>query len=1065
MSENRFQGAVFDLDGVIVETSYPHFKAWKLTFDDFLTDYYKKLGKPLLPFTFYDDFIPYVQGKSRVLGVESFLDSRGIHIDKGKPDDSPGLQSIYGISNLKNQQFLELLKEEGVRVYENTLRFIHILKERDIKIGVSSISKNTQLVLKYAGLEDLFDGIVDGHDMEEKNLKTPPEPDLYIEVARKVGLFPNQCLMVEDAITGVAAGRNGNFAMVIGLSRSANKYILRNFGGDLAVEDLSHITWDDIDTWFKTGVEKDGWSIDYYGFDQEHEKLRETLTTVGNGYFATRGCFVGEQANKDIHYPGTYIAGLFNRVPTVIHDKKIYNTDFVNCPNWTMMEISIGGSNYIDILKTEIQEYKHWLDLRNAIMHRMIKFRDARGRITTIETERFASMSDPHYGLIRYKVTPHNYYEKVSIRSTIDGTVINSGVPRYRSLSSNHLNSVNEETPDNQIFLHVKTNQSQVDIFMNAKHKVSQNGDDVDVERERSVQLEKVSETITLNARQATTYVIDKFVSLYTSGDWDVESAETASRKALNDLSNYEEMLEAHKQAWQKLWDETNIKVDGDRFSQKTLRLHTYHLLVTASIHNKHIDAGMPARGLHGEAYRGHIFWDELYILPFYNLHFPDVARSLLMYRYRRLDAAREYARENGYRGAMYPWQSADTGEEETQEVHYNPVSGRWGPDLSRLQRHVSIAIAYNFLEYFRSSLDYDFLHNYGMEVILEIARFWASIAKKEQDGKYHIRKVMGPDEFHEKYPNAEKGGLNDNAYTNIMVSWLINKTLQTFDRLPGTVRKQLKGRIDLKNEELEEWKDVMEKLYVSFSDQEVIEQFQGFFDLEELDFDHYKKKYGQIERMDRILKSENDSPNKYKAIKQADTMMLFYNLSPTQVKHVLERLGYGVGNEYELFRKNFRYYIERTTHGSTLSYVVHSAILKYMRGDKSREIKTDIWKWFSNALKSDIFDSQGGTTAESIHAGLMAGTIGITYATFAGIRYFKDHIILEPNLPNHWCSLEFRLTYRGNKFRITIDKKNISIDAIELADPEFAFEIDDTFHYFKGKHKLEVSYSKESKN
>lgn len=468
----------------------------------------------------------------------------------------------------------------------------------------------------------------------------------------------------------------------------------------------------------------------------------------------------------------------------------------------------------------------------------------------------------------------------------------------------------------------------------------------------------------------------------------------------------------------------------------------------------------MPARGLHGEPYRGHIFWDELYILPFYNLHFPEIAKSLLMYRYRRLDAARELARKHGYKGAMFPWQSAETGEEETQEVHYNPVSGRWGPDLSRRQRHVSIAVAFNFLEYFRTSLDYDFLHNKGLEVIIEIVRFWASIAEFNDDGKYHIKGVMGPDEFHEKYPNAGEGGLDDNAYTNIMVSWLMNKTLQILDRVPDKVLKDIKSKINFKEDEFQKWEQVRDKLFVSVSDDSIIEQYQGFFKLEELDWNYFKEKYEKIERLDRVLKAENDTPNKYKAIKQADTLMLFYNLSPTQVKHVLERMGYDVGGEYELFRKNFDYYIKRTTHGSTLSYVVHAAILKYMRDGAGDALKEDVWKWFMNALESDIDDSQGGTTAEAIHTGLMSGTIGITYSTFAGIRYFKDHIILEPSLPKHWCLLEFKLTYRGNKFNLKIDKEKIMIDAIELADPEFAFDINNSFQYFKGKHRIEVVYA-----
>ncbi len=188
-------------------------------------------------------------------------------------------------------------------------------------------------------------------------------------------------------------------------------------------------------------------------------------------------------------------------------------------------------------------------------------------------------------------------------------------------------------------------------------------------------------------------------------------------------------------------------------------------------------DASITARGLHGEAYRGHIFWDELFILPLYNIHFPKVAKSALLYRYHRLEAARKYAKEHGYEGAMFPWQSGSDGREETQVVHLNPLTGKWGPDFSSFQRHVSLAIAYNIWQYFHTTEDMDFMKDYGAEMFLEICRFWASKAQlDDKTGRYSIKNVMGPDEFHEKYPGSEEGGLKDNTYTNIMVVWTLSK-------------------------------------------------------------------------------------------------------------------------------------------------------------------------------------------------------------------------------------------------------------------------------------------------
>ncbi|MCA1790274.1 MAG: hypothetical protein LC667_10575, partial [Thioalkalivibrio sp.] len=378
--------------------------------------------------------------------------------------------------------------------------------------------------------------------------------------------------------------------------------------------------------------------------------------------------------------------------------------------------------------------------------------------------------------------------------------------------------------------------------------------------------------------------------------------------------------------------------------------MHAYHLLSTASPNNVQFDVGLPARGLHGEAYRGHIFWDELFIIPFYTLRFPEVARSHLLYRYRRLDPARELARDAGYEGAMYPWQSADTGGPESQQLHYNPRSGEWDPDLSNLQRHISISIAYDVYTYFYMTGDEEFLHEYGMEMLLEISRFWASIARfEESDGRYHIEGVMGPDEFHEKYPDAplDEGGLRDNAYTNVMAAWILHKVAETYEHLPDTVKETMRSRIGFEDAELQRWEDVVHGMKVVLSDDRILSQFDGYMELKELDWEEYRHKYDNIRRMDRILKAEGDSPDRYKVAKQADALMMFYLLAPGQVEHILELMGYDVESGRELLRRNYEYFVKRTSHGSTLSWIVHSAVLRYLD-----EHKNDQWNWFVECLK-----------------------------------------------------------------------------------------------------------------
>ena len=357
---------------------------------------------------------------------------------------------------------------------------------------------------------------------------------------------------------------------------------------------------------------------------------------------------------------------------------------------------------------------------------------------------------------------------------------------------------------------------------------------------------------------------------------------------------DFEGALKRHVSAWQELWRVCDVRVRGDERVQMLLRLHVSHILQVCSRHTADLDAGVPARGLNGEAYRGHVFWDELYVFPFLSFRIPEVTRELLMYRYRRLDEARAAAREAGFRGAMFPWQSGSEGKEETQRVHLNPLSGRWEPDLSRNQRHVNAAIFYNIWHYFQATRDLAFLRDYGAEMMVEIARFWASIAWFNPDrDRYEIHGVMGPDEFHEKYPGAEEGGLRNNAYTNVMVAWLCELAGDVLSLLPASRADALRARLEISEHELRLWQDMSRRMFVPFHGDGIISQFEGYEALGELDWDGYRAKYGNIQRLDRILRAEGDDPNRYKIAKQADAVMLFFLFSPNALRRLFERLGY----------------------------------------------------------------------------------------------------------------------------------------------------------------------------
>jgi trehalose/maltose hydrolase-like predicted phosphorylase len=433
-------------------------------------------------------------------------------------------------------------------------------------------------------------------------------------------------------------------------------------------------------------------------------------------------------------------------------------------------------------------------------------------------------------------------------------------------------------------------------------------------------------------------------------------------------------------------------------------------------------DAGVPARGLNGEAYRGHVFWDELYVYPFLNFRLPDITRALLMYRFRRLGQARSAASDAGYRGAMYPWQSGSDGKEETQVVHLNPLSGRWEPDLSHNQRHVNAAIFYNIWSYYEATEDLDFLRQYGAEMMLEIARFWASIATFNPDrGRYEIHGVMGPDEFHEKYPDAAEGGLRNNAYTNVMVAWIAETAQKVLDLLPESRREALSDRLGLTDVEIACWDEMSRRMFVPFHGDGIISQFEGYEKLAELDWEAYREKYGRIQRLDRILRSEGDDPDRYMLAKQADTVMLFYLFSDEQLRHLFERLGYEYGPDTA--RKNIDYYDARTSHGSTLSFVTHAAVLAALDPESS-------WERFIEALESDIGDVQGGTTKEGIHLGVMAGTLDLIQRGYVGSDIRDGVLYFRPRLTDRLDGLSFPMQFRGTPIRVTLKDGGLTVVA-----------------------------------
>jgi trehalose/maltose hydrolase-like predicted phosphorylase/CheY-like chemotaxis protein len=783
----------------------------------------------------------------------------------------------------------------------------------------------------------------------------------------------------------------------------------------------------------------DTWKLLYDRFDPSQEGLREALCTLGNGCFATRGAAPECDADR-VHYPGSYVAGLYNKTPTRLSGKKIFNEDLVNVPNWLPLRFRIEKGEWFRPARDSILDYRQELDFRSGILIRSMRVKDPEGRITRIESKRLVSMKTPHLAAIRYAIVPQNYSAALEVEAALDGTVENTGVTRYRQLNTRHLvNGKSRRFGPNGIALEVETSHSKIRIAQAASLRFYSGNKPLkpSLEVDESVS-RRISARQGFRVRCNHSLVVEKIVSLRTSIDPDGRAPMKRAVAAAKAAPRFSVLLGGHRQAWKKLWSQLEIDLPSDPETLRILRFHAFHLLQTASPHTASRDVAIPARGLHGEAYRGHIFWDEMFVYPFFTLHLPEIARGSLLYRYRRLPQARKYAREDGgYRGSMFPWQSGSSGVEETQVIHLNPMSGKWGPDHSRIQRHVSFAIAYNIWQYWKTTADRDFMNAHGAEMFLSIARFAVSLCRHDdKDGKFHTDGIMGPDEFHEKLPGRKKAGLRDNAYSNLMIVWTLMKGLELLESLPGKVRSRIKKKLGLRSGELDLWRRITCNMNVILGPDGILCQFDGYFDLKDINWNAYRKKYGNIHRMDRILKAEGKSPDEYKVSKQADALMVFYLLPLDEVTALFRRLDIPFHPHW--LEKNYDYYESRTSHGSTLSKVVHCFIALLMNK------QDEAWKWFREVLHSDIDDIQGGTTPEGIHTGVMGGSIDLVLRGYAGIWILEDRVRIHPNLPESWDRLKVGFVFRGCRVLLSFSKKTLRVElkSVGAGRKEVDFEV-----------------------
>jgi trehalose/maltose hydrolase-like predicted phosphorylase len=739
------------------------------------------------------------------------------------------------------------------------------------------------------------------------------------------------------------------------------------------------------------GAEQDGfaadrdprWVLTADGWEPRGEPGIEAVFALVNGYLGTRAAL---EEGSDVSDPATFINGVFDAVTEEVvqaaatpeHQVIAAPTpELVVAPDWSRLRITVEGVP-LEIESAELLEQRRTLDMRRGVLIREWRLRSGT-RTTRLRSLRFASLDDRHVLGQVLELTPEDWSGPVEVEAIVEGGVTNDGGVR-------HLVNHQTHQVDGGLLLTTETAEKRIRLCFATAATLSEGGE---LDPEDTSTSTALVQRWSFDATQGGTCTLRKIVTVFTSRD-DEDPAALAVRRLEEAVgAGVPTLLERSARAWAARWASADVEITGDEETQRRARFAIYHLIGSANPDDEFASPG--ARALTGERYKGHVFWDtEIFVLPFFTYTHPPTARALLMYRYHTLPAARDNARAMGYKGALYAWESTDTGVDVTPAFVYNSAGERLEILTGLLEHHISADVAYAILQYWRATGDEAFFLEAGAEMLLEMARFWASRAERGEDGRYHIMTVIGPDEFHE---NAD-----DNAYTNLMAQWVLRRGLETIEWLrthhPDRWR-ELSGRMGLGAADLAAWNEVAEGLVDNFDPEtNLFEQHRGYFDLEYIDLQDLEPRTKSVDAIlgwSRLTQSQ--------IIKQADVVMLLFLLGDAFPREVHEA--------------NFRFYEPRTTHDSSLSPSFHA--LAAARFGEFEIAK----RYFERAANLDLDFSHGVTAAGGVHIAALGGMWHALVFGFGGMIVEDEGPRFEPHVPEDWQTLRFPVMWRGSQLRV----------------------------------------------
>lgn len=956
--------AIFDVDGVLVAS--PHERAWR-----------EAVAPYADPAAFTTEFYQaYVAGRPRLDGARSALEHLGVA-------DAAKQAPIYAE---EKQALIERLISAGeFEAFDDAVRLATALNAAGVHLALASSSKNAAAMLRQLSLPDgrslfsIFDADLSGRDIP----RGKPDPALFLAAAETLNVPPEDCLVIEDAPAGVQAANAGGMAS-IGIARLGDEQLLHDAGADLVVTSLDQVDvaaaiTGTLRTRSRTETPQmqevleptraRGWVLSHRGYSVLTESIVESRFAIGNGFLGMRAArSIGRGPTwlswlgylRWASWPRTYVAGLFD-IPNIEPPVPA----LVPAPDWSRVRILLDGQVVL-AREGEVLRSARRLDMRRGMLLLGLTHRTPAGITVSGRELRLLSQADRSAALQLMQFSVDRDDVDVTVEASFSFA---GGLEPIRM---------------GQDSAAWRTESSGKSVAMAGATEMRLG--DANLTAERPFPLRWVWRWRS-RAGQVAEFARGVAVA---RGDAPEEDPSIVAEAALarSRASGWRGVLAAHEAAWAKRWAAADVVIEGDDDLQRAVRFATYHLISAANPEDESVSVG--ARALTGDAYFGHVFWDtEIYLLPFYAAVWPEAARAMLMYRFHTLPAARAKAAQVGCKGALYAWESADTGVETTPEKVVAPDGEQVEILCGKLEQHISADVAYAVWRYWRATADDGFMLSAGAEIILETARFWASRAVLEPDGKRHIRHVIGPDEYHED--------VDDSAFTNVMARWNIARGLEVLDLLSERWPERgaaLRARLGVSEEERADWRDAVERIVTGLDPATgVYEEFAGFNSLEAFDLAAHA---GRTSPIDVLIGRERTQASQ--VVKQADVVALIA-LLPEEFH----------GRMAEV---NFRHYEPLCGHGSSLSPAMHALVAARL-GDTTMALRY---------LRDIAEFDPDPTSAGGVRIAGLGGIWQAFIMGFAGLDLTGDTMAIDPRPAEHWRSLSFRAHWRGRwvGFRIS---------------------------------------------